>query len=253
MRAFFLISMILLISLNCHARVFNLYNQSFGAYVRGSAGISNAQQDAFLKTSGSQTQFTETIKYSSSLELGFMFPTPQYSFLLGFQVLHPQSLTSLEGKKSDGSLLMNVDSRIYGFFPVAHFDYFLKRTPNTRVIFSLGGGYGKVSVKNSYNLTPAGSALYSASQFNSSWSQYAYTFESSLGYEFVLSSSATMLFNMGYRYAKAHELKYDQDTPNFAGGTNPSGSPVKTSAGDAPVIDLGGIFAGISFQFYFNY
>jgi hypothetical protein len=236
-----------------HARVFNLYDQSLGAYFRGNFGNSNVQQDAFLKTSGSQTNFDKKVNYNDALELGFVFPNPAFSLLVGFQVINPQKLTAIDGKKSDGTSLMTVDSNIYGFFPVARFEYYLMKTPGSRMTISAGGGYGKVIAKNNYNMTSAGTTLYSTSSFDNSVSQNTFLAETAVGYEFTFGQNVTALFDVGYRYAVAHNLKYDSDSPNFAGGTHAEGSDAVDTNGNAEKIDLSGFYGGFAFRFYFNY
>lgn len=121
-----------------------------------------------------------------------------------------------------------------------------------RVYISFGGGYGKVSMKNSYNLTGPGDIAYTTSNtFTEKASQMAYIMEVGVGYEMAFVQTTTVTFDFGYRYAIADNLKYDSNGEDFFGG-HADGDSVLKDNGDKRSLDLGGVFAGLSFRFYFN-
>jgi hypothetical protein len=240
------------IGAQANARVFDMYNQSLGAYFRGEFGNSNVSQDAINHMSGSDTNFTKKVQYTNSFEVGFLMPNKFYSFRFGAQFTIPERITGAEGTNPAGTVLMNVDSSIFEFFPMMALDIFAIKTPNTRMLISFGGGYGKVMQKNKYTLTAAGKTAYGISSFDEQMSQYAYFLETSLGYEFYFLQNTTINIDLGYHYCMANSFKYDHDTTNFT-GTHPSGNDVYDALGDQHKVNLSYFFAGVSFKFYFNY
>lgn len=234
-----------------HARVFTIDQASFATYFKGTFGNSVLQKHPYDKTSGAQTEFSDQTDFNLSGEIGFIFPHPHFNFKLGVEILSPLTPSNLKGKNSSGQELMSVDSSILGLFPVAHLEYVVARNNLGRVYFSVGGGYGRVSLSNDYTLTALGTSTYSLSSFKDSSSQYTYIAETSLGYEMSFVQSVTVAFDFGYRYCVAKDLKYGGAGTNFI-GSHSDGDSVVESDGSAKNLDLSGVFTGLSFRFYFN-
>lgn len=243
--------LIFTIAVPTYARVFSITQASFATYFKGTAGISQLQKHPYEKTSGTQTLFSDDINSNFSGEFGIIFPSKDYSLRLGLQLIRPYSPSTLKGKDSSGTELLEVDTSVLGIFPMAHFEYYLARNNLGRVYFSVGGGYGRVSLTNDYTFTAAGDALYSPlTSFKERSSQYTYIVETSIGYEMSFIQAVTFSFDLGYRYSVARELKYNNAGTNFI-GTHPEDAPVLNSDGTAKSLDLGGVFTGLSFRFYF--
>ena len=181
-----------------------------------------------------------------------MFPSKEYSFRIGLEVIAPSTPSGLKGNNSSGTTLMNIDSSVTGFFPVAHFEYYVMKDNIGRVYLSFGGGYGKVSLKNSYTLTTDGDTEYpTLDSFSEKYSQYTYLFETAIGYEMAFVQAVTVSFDFGYRFSSAKKLKYETSGTNF-NGNHAEGDSVLNSDGKNKSLDLGGVFTGLSFRFYFN-
>ncbi|MES2767976.1 MAG: hypothetical protein V4596_02430 [Bdellovibrionota bacterium] len=247
-----LFSVLLLFSIETQARVFNITESSFATYFKGSYGLSNIKKDPYGKSSGAQTEFSDSVDFNWGGEIGFVFPSKDYSFKVGMAIIAPHSPSGIKGKDSGGAELMSLDSSVYGFFPVAHFEYYVAKNNFGRTYISFGGGYGKVSLKNDYTLTAAGDALYSTpNSFSEKSSQYTYLIETSVGYEMSFVQAVTVTFDLGYRYSAARKLKYDGAGDDFSDG-HAEGDQVLDSDGKSKTLDLGGVFTGLSFRFYFN-
>jgi len=239
-------------SASAQARVFDLYNQRMGTYIKGTAANSYAGQDAFGDSSGKSTTFTDKIKYNYGGEVGLLFPGAYYGWRIGFEILSAQKMKGIEGDSEVGASLMNLDSTVYGFFPKIAFEYYLIKKPGSRMTLSFGGGYGKIKATNDYTMTTAGTTRYTLSSFTQQMSQLTYTADFSVGYEFMMLQNTSLTLDVGYKYAIASQLKYDQDITDFT-GTHKSGDIVTESDGSNKKINLGGPYAGLTFRIYFNY
>lgn len=250
MRIFFIFA--LLISTQANARVFNITESSFGTYFKGSFGMSQLKDDSYEKSSGAQTVFDEGADFNWAGELGFFFPTKDYSFRLGLQIIAPSIGSNKKGSNSGGTELMTLDSSVTGFFPMAHLEYYVAQNALGRVYLSLGGGFGKVTLKNDYTFTAAGDTAYSPLTSHSQRaSQLVYILETSVGYEMPFVQTTTFAIDFGYRYAVANDLEYEGAGSDFNGG-HTDGASVVNSDGKKKSLDLGGVFTGLSFRFYFN-
>lgn len=247
-----LLVFLILISTQAQARVFSITQSSFASYFKGTFGMSSLQKDPYNKISGAQTEISTETDFNLSGEFGVVFPSPNYAFRLGLEILAPRTPSGIQGKNSSGTELMSLDSRVLGFFPTAHLEYYIAKNSLGRVYLSVGGGYGKVSLKNNYTFTAAGDTAYNPlTSFSDRASQYTYLVETSLGYEMAFIQTVTFVFDFGYRYCVVRDLKYDGAGTNFI-GTHPAGDPVIDSSGDHKTLDLGGVFTGLSFRFYFE-
>lgn len=248
----FLIIAFLLMTQATYAKVFNITEASFASYFKGNYGISQLKDDAYEKSSGSQTIFKDSADFNWGGEIGFAFPSKDYSLKIGLLVVAPSVSSDIKGKNSSGTELMSLDSSVFGFFPMAHFEYYVAKNHLGRVYLSFGGGYGKVSMKNNYTFTAAGDTAYSPlTSFTEKATQYTYLVETAIGYEMSFVQSVTFSFDFGYRYSVARSLEYSGAGSDFNGGHN-EGDPVLNSDGTHRSLDLGGVFTGLSFRFYFN-
>ena len=248
----FLSLCLLLFATHADARVFNINNIDFATYFKGSYGHSLLRDNAYEKSSGAQTTFSEGAKFNWGGEVGFAFPTPHFTMKIGLNILAPHVPSDTKGTDTSGTELMSLDSSVYGIFPVAHLVYYIINKRYGRFFFSIGGGYGKVTMKNDYTFTAAGDAAYAPlTSFTEKASQTTYLIESSFGIEMGFAHAVTVLFDIGYRYSVAKNLKYEGAGTTFNGSHN-EGDPVLNSDGSQRSLDLGGVFTGLSFRFYFN-
>lgn len=233
------------------ARVFNLHSQTSATYVKGNYGSTNLQQDTYTQRSGANTLIGGEMDFSWGGEIGFMSIQGPVGFRLGLSVINPQKITT-KGNNSSGTELMTLSSEVYGIYPVAHVDYYFFPGKISRAIFSFGGGYGKVLMKNDYTLTTAGTTAYGINSFKETAETYTYMLETSIAYELEIANSLSIAFDIGYRYSKADSLEYKNDVTNFSGNQS-SGDVVKYADGQDVSLDLSGFYSGLTLRFYFNF
>lgn len=247
------ILIIFLFSINsASARVFNLHGDTSGTYLRGNYGSSNIQQDGYIDRSGSNTLMAGEVDFTATGEIGYFSVKGPVGFRLGLEVINPQKISKTPGSNSSGTKLMDISSEAYGIFPVLHIDYYLLPGKNTRAILSFGGGYGRVTLKNTYDLTTDGTTEYGITSFKESAEGYTYILETSFGYELTLANSLTVVFDAGYRYGNVNSLEYKNNVTNFLGNQN-SGDAFKNSDGQDLELDLSSFYTGIHLRFYFNF
>lgn len=251
MRLILFIVFIFLFSGATQARVFNLHSQTSGTYIKGNYGSSNLQQDTYTQRSGANTLIGGEMDFTWGGEIGFMNIQGPVGFRFGLAVVNPQKITT-KGNNSSGTELMTLSSEVFGIFPIAHVEYYFFQGKISRAIFSFGGGYGKVLMKNDYTLTADGTSEYGINSFKETAETYTYLLETSIGYELQIANSLCIVFDAGYRYSKADSLEYKSDVINFEGNQS-SGGTVKYADGQDVSLDLSGFYSGLTLRFYFNF
>lgn len=253
MKTLFFFFSILLIGSHAESRVFHLQKQTSGVFFRGNYGLSEIQSDAIVRRSGEKTFLNDEVRSIYAAEFGYLAMIDPVGIRLSLQTVHPQKLSKISGTNASGDKLMDISSSIYSIFPMLSLEYyFYNGQGNSRALFSVGGGYGRVTLKNEFNLTSLGTTEYGISSFKETAEGYTYLIESSLGYEFAISNALTLIFDTGYRYGVVKSFKHKDSNTSFDGSYS-SGETVKNSDGKDLTIDLSGIYAGITLRLYFNF
>lgn len=232
------------------AREFSLKDAGVGTYIRGEYGLPQRGDASFADSSGAGVSFDVSRSSNAGGEFGVLFASERFIFRVSAEVLLPKSLTGVNGS-SGGTNVYALDSKVTAFLPQANIDLFLKKWPESRLFLSAGGGVAVVTTSNAYKFTAAGNTQYpTLSDHTETGKGQSFFIQSSLGYEFVFADRATLTADLGYRYCKIATLTASDPVTTFS-GNYAAGDTLKTNDGSNRSLDLGGVFAGVGFRFYF--
>src|SRR5689334_20957376 len=105
------------------AKVFSFQNGNVAGYIRGGTQLLSLDQDAFVHSSGTQTEFPDSgVKYGFNGEIGFQFSMGPLALRLGAEAFHPKELEII-GSDSSGSQLFTLTSSVFVFSPMLTLEY----------------------------------------------------------------------------------------------------------------------------------
>jgi hypothetical protein len=236
------------------ARVFNFKDSDVAAYVRGTGGLSALDQDPFGNSSGVGTTVNGSTSYDYGAEIGLMLAlSPKLHLRIGAEVIQ-ESPVSAPGTNSAGTQLFTLSSSVFVFNPNVALEYVYSTHGNTRFFGELGAGYANVSVVNQYTMTAAGTtALGGVGSYKETMQDNTMSAIAGLGLETLFTDNATLILDFGYRYLPVKGLVYKAPVDNIVspGGVT-QGQQVLNADGSKRTLNLGGLFGGIAFRFYFN-
>lgn len=231
------------------ARVFNLQNETFAPYLRGTAGLSSAGKSPYAHSSGMTTEFNDEIEYNYTGEVGVLLTSKHVGFTLGVEFLTSKKVSPV-GSSSGGVEWMGLDSQIKGTFVKAGLLFQRpSASPNYRSYVGFNAGFGKLKMQNDYALTADGTTQYSLTNVEEKATAETFLAEVTLGFEFSFADVSTMVIEGGYRYLKADDWKYDGSGTNFMGTYN-DGDPVLNHDGTARQVNMSGWFLGLGLRIY---
>jgi hypothetical protein len=240
---------LLLASSAAQARVFDFNKETLASYFRGTAAQSNLKKTAFEKAGGQDLTFSDQPSYNYSGEFGVLFKISNVNVRLGAEIFRPNAITGIEAKDASEAVLYTIDSGIISYGGVLSMDFPLVKGDRSRIFLSLGGGYFNTTLKNDFRFTSAGTSAYGVGDYVEEASAASYMGQASFGYEFLLSDSVTCVFDAGYRNMLINGLKHSRTATTLIGAVNP-GQPMQNYDGADRVLDLSGIWAGLSLRFY---
>lgn len=232
------------------ARVFNLANENFAPYFRGSIGLSSIGKSAYEHSSGTTTVFSEEPDYNYSGEAGFLFASPRLGFTLGIEFLTSQKM-SIAGTNTSGTELMDLESQVKATILKGGVLFFYKSTNMYRGYVGFNGGFANLKLQNEYQLTTDGTSLYSLTTVSEQAVAQAIMYELIFGFEFNLADTTTMMIEGGYRYLSVNDWEYDGSGTNFLGSYTEGGS-VLNHDGTKRQSNLSGWILAIGFRFYID-
>jgi hypothetical protein len=231
------------------ARVFNINNEDFAAYVRGvySPGIDNTLNS---QSSGNNVTLDSKSAYTFSGEFGFIYASPWMNVRFGLEVVHPIDIKDSIGKSAAGAELYSMTSEVSVMIPKFALEVNVYRWPTSRVFVAGGAGYGNLAARNSYVMTAAGTAAFGGlTDFYEDMRGGAMAYEGSVGYEHLMTDTTTLVFEAGYRGLYFDEIKQNRDTTTFQ-GTVSKGDKAKTMNGADRTLDLSSWFTGVALRFW---
>jgi hypothetical protein len=245
------ILLLLLFSIPAQARVFNLQNETFAPYFRGTIGMSSVGQSPYAHSSGALTSFDEDVEYNYTGEAGFLFTTKVVGFTLGIEFLTTEK-ASPTGSSSSGVEWMSLESKIKGTFLKAGF-IINHSSPSTafRSYTGINAGFGNLKMLNDYELTADGTTQYGLTEISEKATSETYFAEITMGFEFNVAKASTMIVEGGYRYLKADEWEYSGSGTNFLGAYN-DGDQVLNHDGTKRQVNLSNWFLGVGFRIYID-
>ncbi len=233
------------------AAQFDIKNPGFGTYIRGEYGLAVRGDASYADSSGSGVSFDGTRSSNAGGEFGLVWAGGASAFHVSCEVLLPKRLAGVTGGVN-GTPYTELDSKVTVILPQVGLDYVIRAYPESRLLVSAQLGYASVTTQNIYKLKPAGQAAYPSvpSEHTETGKGTAPAVSLSAAYEFEFAEHATLIFDAGYRYLRVSSLKTPESVTTFTGPYS-SGDTLKTNGGGTRTLDLGGLFAGAGFRFYF--
>ena len=245
-----LMGLVLLLACRAHAYQFDIKNAGFGTYIRGEYGLAQRGDASYADSSGTGVSFDGTRASEAGGEFGLLWSGPTTVFRVSTAVLLPKHLAGITGGVN-GTPHYEMDSKVTVILPQVNLDFVMKVYPESRVLVSVGGGYAFVTTQNQYKFTPAGFAAHPGLDDHTETAKgNGLELQLAGSYEFELADHATLCFDAGYRYLRVLSLKSAGDVKTFS-GTYAAGDVMKNNDGSQRTLDLGGLFAGAAFRFYF--
>lgn len=236
---------------SAYARKMDLTKMGVAPYFKGDFGTSSLHQNAFDRASG-EADIAEKVRFQYGGSLGVLIATKSFGLRLGVQGLYPQKIDAVVGKAPGSDIeLFNLTSTVVGVIPVAHLEFNFDASASGRVAAAVGVGAGTVTLMNDFKFTPIGAAAYSMVDFVEEGRANVIMYESSLGYEFILTDNVGLMTDVGYRYLIAKKFKHVRDATTFSGPVN-KGEAVKNIDDSDRELNMSSIFLGLAFRFYIN-
>ncbi len=236
------------VGLPAQARIFNLNDENFAAYVRGSYGpaLTNALNS---QSSGNNISVNSEHPYHLSGEFGFMYAMPWLNIRFGLELLKPADIKDAVGKTSSGSEMYTMTSEISVMIPKVALEVTLHKSPLGRVYLEGGAGYANLAARNSYTMTAAGTAATGLSDFYEDLRGNTMAYEGAVGLESLLTDSTTIVFEGGYRSLVFDDIKHNRDVTSFQGSVV-KGDRAKNMNGDNRSLNMSNWFTGIALRFW---
>jgi hypothetical protein len=234
------------------ARVFNYKDAEVAAYVRGTGGLSQLDQDSFANADGAGTSVSASSKYNYGAEVGFALGlSPNLHLRIGAEIINENPVND-NGVDSSGTSRYSLNSTVLVFNPNLAFEYVYSTKGNTRFYGVLGAGYANVNVTNTYTMTAAGTTALGVGDFKESMGANVLSGQVGVGLETLFTDNVTFMTDMGYRYMPVRQLNYTSGDTGFLGAVN-KGDVVLNSDGSKRTLNLSGLIIGASFRFYLNF
>jgi hypothetical protein len=250
--AIFFIGLCLFTPLKVGARTFDFKSERFAPYIGGTYGLSQVSDSAYEGSSGNGGVSTDQkVSMNMSGEIGFIFPSERFNFKLGLEFLAPKFLTGVNGTSSSGTNYFSLDSTLYATVPMATIEFLAFRTSESHMIIGIGGGMAFLTLENNYTMTAAGTTALGVGNTDEKGTGQAPAGQVYLGYEFLISDTATIAFNVGYRYIQFSQINSSQ-TLSAPSGSETSGQALVNMDGSNRTVNLSGPFGGLSLRFYFG-
>jgi len=242
---------ILFAALSAEARVFNINNESFAAYIRGTYGP-KFENTLNSKSSGNDVTLNSEHDYNFSGEFGFIYASPYMNVRFGLEILKPTDIKDAMGKSSSEAELYSMTSEVSVLIPKFALEVNVYRWPVSRVYVSGGAGYANLAARNSYTMTAAGTAaLGGLTEFYEDMRGGAMAYEGTVGYEHLLSDSTTFVLEGGYRSLVFDDIRHNRDVTGFQGAVVKT-DRARNMDGSHRTLDLTNWFAGLALRFWIN-
>ena len=235
------------------ARVFSYKDAGVAAFLRGTGGLSQLDQDQFANANGG-VSVDGSSQYQYGGELGAALNFGNLQVRLGAEVIQHRPVSEGKGTDSSGAQMFTLNSSVFVFNPNVTFEYSYAGSGDMRYYGALGGGYANVTVVNEYKMTGAGTTRFGVTDFDEKMETTVYELHAETGLETLFTDNVTFLAGVGYRHFLVPCLKYKNDASTIS---TPGGvikvDPVLNEDGSKRHLNLGGFFASIGFRFYLNF
>ena len=252
LRKLLFLSGLLFVPVSGQARVFDIGNEHFAAYLKGQYGQAHQKDETFARSSGASTSFTDEYKVNYAYEFGFVYATPMVNLRFGFEILRPTDLKDVKGTSSGGTEYFGMTSSVSGYAPKIGLEANLKQWSQSRLFAAIDYGLATMTVQNSYTFTAAGQAQYpsaGATNFREELKGDGPLIETTLGFETLLSDATTIAFDVGYRALSVDSFKHTQAVTNFQGAVS-EGTTALNDDGSTRTLNMNGAFASVMLRFW---
>lgn len=240
---------ILIGALSAQARVFNLNNENFAAYVRGTYGPT-FENTLNSQSSGNNVSLDSKHLYNLSGEFGFIYASPWVNVRFGLEVLKPRDIENETGRNASGTELYSMTSEVSVMIPKFALEMNVYHLDTARVYVSAGAGYANLAARNSYTMTSAGTSAFGMTEFYEDLRGGAMAFEGTVAYERLLTDSTTFVLEGGYRNMRFNDIKHNRDVTTISQGAVVKGDQAKTMDGSPRALNLSNWYAGLALRFW---
>ena len=249
MRKIYLVIILLFAFSKAEAKIFDFKNASYGAFVGGTYGPSQASDMAYGGSSGDKVNFDQKEQSNYSAEFGFIASHQKVNFKLYAEYLFPKHLTNVTGSNASGTSVYNLDTQVTALIPTAALEYAIKSGNTWRWLVAGGYGYAMANMANKYTFTSAGQS-YGLSNFEEDATATSSMYMGYTSLEFQFTEIGTMMLSAGYRYLRLNNWTNSSPVTGF-NGSEASGATLTNQDGSNRSVNLSGPYAGVSFRFYF--
>ena len=228
------------------AMQFDFKSAGAGTYFRGEYGLAQKGGASFEQSSGTGVSFDQSRTTNAAIEFGLLFRAGKSILRVSAVGLIPKSLSGVVGSVG-GTSKYTLDSKVFAVIPQATLDLLVKQWAESRFMISLGGGLAIVTTTNTYTMTGGYAGV---SDHTESGKGQGLSLHAGVAYEFVFADHATLVADLGYRYCRVASLTAKDAVTTFS-GTYAEGATLKNMDGSDRSLDLGGVFGGLGFRFYF--
>jgi hypothetical protein len=246
----FLTLAIFMLSSPAFATQFDIKHAGFGTFIRGEYGLAVRGDASYADSSGTGVSFDGTRSSNAGGEFGLVWSGEKSIFHVSCEVLLPKRLAGITGGVN-GTDYEELDTKVTAILPQVGMDFIVRAFPASRLLASIGGGYAYVTTQNIYKMKPGGTTAYpTVADHTETGKGSGLSLQVSAAYEFEFADHATLALDAGYRYLRITALTTPEDVTTFT-GTYHSGDTLRNNDGSDRSLDLGGVFAGAGFRFYF--
>lgn len=245
--------LIALVPWSARATVTDLRDSGVAPYVRVTGGLSRLGQDAFANSDG-DSDVNSRSQYQYGGEIGAMVAVNKNVHLrLGAELLQHRQVDG-KGTDSGGVEQFSLSSSALVFNPNVSLEFMQKSNGMLRFYGAFGVGYANVNIKNSYEMTAAGTTHFGVGDFDEKLHANVISGMAEAGVETLFGNNATLLVGLGYRYLRVPELKYSTGANTILSPSGVrKGDVALNSDGSKRALDLGGLFAAVSIRFYLKF
>lgn len=225
------------------SRVFDMRNETGGAYFIGSAGPSYVGQ-SLIHNTGTADAYDQSVMWNHSGEFGFFYTGHRAGIRIGFEAIIPEPIRGVQGKSGENVMFV-VGSTGFIYVPKIGADLNLMFGPTYRWLLSGAVGSATGDFTNNFTevTTSEGDHVVEFTGKGILWS-------ATTGIEYYLMDTTTVLFEAGYRSLTIDEYTYKKSVATFVGNVN-SGDIVKDNERAPRFSIFSGMIFNLGFRIYF--
>lgn len=239
---------LILFETGAEARIFNMAQATFGAYLRGTYAPGPYENTLNSESNGNNVTLNSDYQYNMSGEFGFSFAKPFGNIRIGLEYLRPPDGKDASGTYG-GAEAYTLTSEISVLVPKAELEINLKKWQASKVYLLGGIGYASLVARNSYTVTAAGTAQFGLSDFSEDIRGNTVMYEGGFGFESVMSDMTTFIVEAGYRSLKFETVEHNREAVNFQGSVSQHDRATNMD-GTSRTLDMSGGFAAFGFRFW---